>query len=285
MKRLASILSIFALISISGVYAVWNYGNITYVPPIVEPFIPSIVVFDWIPGMGDEEDEMNQAGANINALVQSFSSDDIGLNDPDKNNALINAIKARINKRYLRDTFGSMAVTSGSDVDDDLQSGNTDKLDWIVQWDADNINNITEYKLFTYDHGKYGELGTKDEGILWWAEDGQHYKQMHEALLQNPSVNVDTVNDNFRDNNGANGHYFGVISCITFKLVDDPNDNTSNKVWTVVSYKEGHARAAYYDENQSDSNIHTTHIPAWDCDSWVECSESCSHVEGQWKPS
>lgn len=265
-----------SILCVAGVSATWRYAELPPEAPEDINIKPGIGVFDRIPGMGDEEEETGETGSNINALVQSFVSEQ-GLNHSTQDSQLINRIEDRFNRNPTRNTFGSMALTGGFSTNEELVGTTvSNNIEWIAKWDenVDGFSNLEQIELYSYDKHKYGSLGTNDEGVLWWAVEGLHYKHMQAAELigENPYTAMQNLYDNYSMNNKEIGYTFGVI----YKTILMKEEGT----WTIVSNKPGHAKAGYYEENQSNNSAFTTHIPARNCDTWEECIDTCNHPEG-----
>lgn len=279
LTKLTPLLLLGSLITTTGVYGAWRYAGLPPREPDPVSTNPSIGIFVWIPGMGEDGEEDDQDNTNINALVEAVISDNVGLNNSDNSNKLIESIEYRLTVRgdwfaqLDRNTFGSMAKTSGNDAAAELVPDNSANLDWIIKWegsnpneDIDELEEIVKYELYSYNNQDFGSLGKSDTfgGLIGTTnkKDSQHYKVMDFAYFAGQDAS--SANTTFRNNGGTNGCYFGVIHKTTLEKNSEGN-------WYPTAHEEGHARASYYEENRSDADY--THIPAWDVDTWVSCEE------------
>lgn len=147
MKRLASILFVFALISISVVYAVWNYENIAYVSTVIEPFAPSITDFYYPENLPtDTEGELYHGG-----VLEKIVSADEGLNAP--GSLLIDAIETR--KKEYKDSVSSSQQVKGGNLKNIFSTiEGFENVGFVIHFDSD-----TQYSIYTYNNK---ETNTED---------------------------------------------------------------------------------------------------------------------------
>ena len=264
-------LFIVTVLSVTGVYATWEFADIPPAAPEIDDIVPGLQIFDWIPGMA--EDEVGE-GSNTYALIQAIKGED-GV--ADLGTELIDRILARSDHWLYPDknNFGSMAITGGFSTSEDLVGSEVaDNIAWIVTWDNDvakkDFDDVDEFQIYSYDVALYGSLGTNDQQASNGV--GQHYKHMQAA---GSDANTQRTANNYLRNNFANnreaGNYFGVI----YKTIIQKNPSTG--AWDIKSSKPGHARAGYYQENQPSMFTYLTHIPAWAPETWIECTTDCKH--------
>ncbi|MBQ9715887.1 MAG: hypothetical protein IJV77_05720 [Clostridia bacterium] len=210
------VIAIALLFSVSGVFAAWVYAE-----GIISPVDTTldIELFEWLPGMGDDSTEQDQAGTNHATLIQAVVD-----TEGDKNDASLNNSKSAISK-----TLGNLLAGNSSgelDGKDTIQGGHIKKV--FPEVGTGNMGLILQFKQ-------------KDEnGVLQLINDGNTYYMFTFETTDWPS------------NSSAVAEHVGQNTEVWRTAI-----NKEGSLWVQGSSEKGYAPKMRYDGGNTLTIDHT----------------------------
>lgn len=239
-KIMAGIMAVAMLGTITGAYASWSFADGI---PNGKQLNVSVRFADFVWQGSDILPTDSDLGKNHQSLItQLVDGENIGLNYPKSD--LNEYVDDRINGRYDRDYFGSMAVTGGSTMDK-LFGTKSNNLCFLIH-----VISSTEYHIFTT--GVYlGEQGSQVLGFN--TKDGKPsipigewiypiYRtiikrdntssEWEQVITQRGRARSDWYDENRNNANATEIPSFDPDTWEEITIGDEPN--ADNAIWTFV---------------------------------------------------